>query len=123
LLIRSNHIGPFFALGWSLLALALLGPDIWPWYETWGIIFLAVVAEGLTRWIVIALSAEACFTVLPTGQFLHATEPLVTALVWGVMVATLAAFGTMRMLRWRRDAGELPTADVIAGPETVHQPS
>ena len=47
LLLRSNRRGPFFALGWSLLAVALLGPDIWPWYETWGIVILAVAAGAM----------------------------------------------------------------------------
>ena len=39
------------ALGWSLLAVVFLGPIVWPWYETWGLVFLAlagrrVVAPG-----------------------------------------------------------------------------
>jgi alpha-1,6-mannosyltransferase len=99
LLLRSNRVGPFFALGWSMLALALLGPDVWPWYETWGIVLLAVVAERRTLWIVIALSAGACFTVIPTGQFLRDSYPAVTALVWGALLCALGAFCAVQVHR------------------------
>jgi hypothetical protein len=70
LIVRSERVGPVRALGWSLLVFAVLGPVVWPWYETWGFVFLAVVAEGWTLRIVLILSAVACFADVPAARFL-----------------------------------------------------
>jgi alpha-1,6-mannosyltransferase len=101
LLFRSTRIGPFFALGWSLLAIALLGPDIWPWYETWGIVILAVTADRWTFRILLALSAEACFTDFPTGQLLRAPQLIVTVACWTVVLGGAVAYGAFRLLPLR----------------------
>ena len=117
LLLRSNRIGPFFALGWSMLALALLGPDVWPWYETWGIVLLAVVAERRTLWIVIALSAEACFTVIPTGQFLRDSDPVVPAIVWGAMLCAVGSFSAVQLHGPHRRERAVPAGLALIDPE------
>jgi len=60
-------------IGAALLAVALLGPVLYPWYLTWGLLPL-IAAAGRERFL-IALSAVSVFTGLPDCQ------PLVSALV------------------------------------------
>ena len=67
LLVRVEKVGFPRAFGWSLLAVVLLGPNVWPWYETWGIAFLAVAADRWSRRWTVLLSAVACFATIPTG--------------------------------------------------------
>ena len=49
LLLRSPREGVVRCLGLTLLVLALLGPIVWAWYVTWGIIVLAPAAVGRLR--------------------------------------------------------------------------
>jgi alpha-1,6-mannosyltransferase len=102
LLLRANRPGLFIALGWSLLALALLGPDIWPWYETWGIVLLAIAAGRWTLRILLALSAEACFTDFPSGQLLRDPRPIVTIVCWTTLLLAAAVYGALRLVPLRR---------------------
>jgi alpha-1,6-mannosyltransferase len=106
LLFRSKRLGPFFALGWSLLAVALLGPDIWPWYETWGIVILAVAADRWTLRILLVLSAEACFTDFPTGQLLHDPHPIVTIACWTALLGAAVIYAAVRLFPPRRRFSE-----------------
>ncbi len=46
LLVSSPRLGPSCALGLSLLALALLGPILWPWYLLWGLVVLSTQILG-----------------------------------------------------------------------------
>lgn len=73
LLVDSERIGPLQALGWSLLAVVVLGPVVQLWYLSWGFVFLAPVAVGLTRKVLIAVSGIACFLGL-TGGHVFVTE-------------------------------------------------
>ncbi len=59
------------ALGWSLLAVVFLGPMVWPWYETWGLVVLALAADTWSRRVVLVASSVACFATVPAH--LHAT--------------------------------------------------
>lgn len=65
LVVRTDRYGIPRALGWSLLAVVFLGPIVWPWYETWGIVFLALAADAWSRRVVLVLSAVACFATVP----------------------------------------------------------
>jgi hypothetical protein len=65
LVLRIDRYGIPRALGWSLLAVVFLGPIVWPWYETWGIVFLALAADAWSRRVVLVLSAVACFATVP----------------------------------------------------------
>ncbi len=56
LLWRSPELGVERSLGVVLLALVLLGPILWPWYLTWGLVVLAPTAGRWTRRAVIALA-------------------------------------------------------------------
>jgi alpha-1,6-mannosyltransferase len=111
LVFRSDRVGAMRALGLSLLAFVLLGPVVWPWYEAWGIVFLALVGEGWTLRALLALSAIACFADVPGASFLVAGDPLVTVVGWSCLVVGLIAFGRFRLIpsvpRRRERVGEL----------------
>jgi hypothetical protein len=49
LLWRSPKLGTVQASGLMLLVVALLGPILWAWYLTWGVVVLAAVAAGRLR--------------------------------------------------------------------------
>jgi alpha-1,6-mannosyltransferase len=56
LLWRSPQTGPLRALGLALLFAALLGPVLWAWYVTWGLVVLAPVARGRLWTVVVSLT-------------------------------------------------------------------
>ena len=56
LLLRSPGPAMQRNLGLTLLVVALLGPILWNWYITWGVIVLAPVVTGTLRRLVIILS-------------------------------------------------------------------
>jgi hypothetical protein len=98
LLVRSGSDRPrqVMALGWSLLAFVLLGPIIWPWYETWGFVFLAVAAEGWVRRLLVVLSAVACFADVPIPHLLIAAPTPVVVVCWMLLAAVIATFIAVR---------------------------
>lgn len=98
LLMRSNRRGEVETLGWSLLLFVILGPVVWPWYETWGFVVLAVVAEGWTLRLVLALSAVACFADVPAVRSLGASEPVLTVICWVVLVGAVATYAAIRLV-------------------------
>jgi alpha-1,6-mannosyltransferase len=91
LLFNADRIGWLKALGYSLLALVVLGPVVQPWYLTWGLLLLAVVATGgrLRAWV-IGLSVVSPFVGLPGGH------KLLTAIVHAPMIET----GVVLFLLW-----------------------
>jgi len=86
------------ALGWSLLAIVILGPIVWPWYETWGFVFLAVIAETWTLRLVLTLSAIACFADLPGIRYYQSNDPVIAVLCWAALAGAVIAFGLLRLL-------------------------
>jgi hypothetical protein len=109
LMTREDRIGPLQALGWSLLAIVVLGPVIWPWYETWGFVFLAVVAEGWTLRLVLVLSAVACFADLPGARFFAVTDPLLAVLCWVFLLGLVGAYLALRLYpAWLQTRGGNP---------------
>jgi alpha-1,6-mannosyltransferase len=104
LLIRPRHLEPVQALGWSLLAFVLLGPVVWPWYEAWAFVFLAVVAEGWTLRLVTALSAAACFADMPSPRLLISAPVADVATGWGVLGTAVLAYVASRR-PWSRRLG------------------
>ena len=103
LLLRSDRDGPLTALGWSLLAFVVLGPVVWPWYETWGLIFLAVAATGAVVPVIIIVSAVACVADVPSPRLLITGDP---ALVAGAWILVAGAVGLS--LGWRRPGRRRP---------------
>ena len=98
LLVRSRREGEIAALGWSLLLFVVLGPVVWPWYETWGLVVLAVVAEGWTLRLVLALSAVACFADVPPVRSLGVSDPVLTVICWAVLVGVVGTYLALRLL-------------------------
>jgi hypothetical protein len=112
LLFNADRIGWLKALGYSLLALVVLGPVVQPWYLTWGLLLLAVVATGKLRGWVIALSVISPFVGLPGGRDLLrgiVNAPMIETgcvllLLWGLLLAPLGAWTTYG----RNDSGIEP---------------
>ncbi len=94
LISRTHAYGMPRALGWSLLAIVFLGPIVWPWYETWGIVFLALAADAWSRRVVLVLSTVACFATVPA----HVTAST-TDIVGAVLGLAVVAGGVGSALR------------------------
>jgi alpha-1,6-mannosyltransferase len=102
LLFNADRIGWLKALGYSLLAIVVLGPVVQPWYLTWGLLLLAIVATGPLRAWVIGLSVVSPFVGLPGGHKLlsaivHAPmieTGIVILMLWGLLFAPLGAWTT-----------------------------
>ncbi|WP_250401847.1 polyprenol phosphomannose-dependent alpha 1,6 mannosyltransferase MptB [Streptomyces cellostaticus] len=59
---------PVYALGLSLLAVAVLGPALRPWYVLWGLFLIAAAAPSTSvRHRVAALAGVLALAVLPSG--------------------------------------------------------
>ncbi|MGA2037014.1 MAG: polyprenol phosphomannose-dependent alpha 1,6 mannosyltransferase MptB, partial [Acidimicrobiales bacterium] len=117
LLVRSERVGELQAIGWSLLAFVILGPVVWPWYETWGFVFLAVVAEGWILPLVLVLSSVACFANVPKPGLLIAANPILVSISWACFVGAIGLFLVTRVVscpsrdtRPKQDARQLMKA-------------
>jgi alpha-1,6-mannosyltransferase len=84
--------GALSAIGWSLLAFVVLGPVVWPWYETWGFVFLAVVAEGWVVAFILIASAVACLADVPRPDLLVSGNPVLVALCWAGLAGSVALY-------------------------------
>ena len=101
------------AMGWSLLVVAVLGPVVWPWYETWGFAFLAASVGRRTSdtagrsadWtlgVVVALSTLACFADLPPAAAWRGGDG---AFVWtcaSLLILGVAAVVVRQVVALRR---------------------
>jgi hypothetical protein len=78
-------------LGLTLLILALLGPVVWAWYVTWGVVALAPVAAGRLRTALMILITY--WTVVGATKIttLWSTMVHVGAVLDVVLIASLAA--------------------------------
>jgi hypothetical protein len=83
-------------LGLALVAFALGGPALWPWYLAWGLVLLAVWIPAQGSRVVVAGVVAASFVVKPDGILLlsRGSSPIVAAF-W-VVVALLG------WIAWRR---------------------
>jgi hypothetical protein len=70
---------------------------VWPWYETWGFVFLAVVAEAWTLRLLLGLSAVACFADLPGVRYYEASDPLLATVCWLILLSLVIAYGVVRI--------------------------
>ncbi|HTT87898.1 MAG TPA: polyprenol phosphomannose-dependent alpha 1,6 mannosyltransferase MptB [Acidimicrobiales bacterium] len=93
LLWRSDRIGWLRALGLTLLLVVALGPVVQPWYLSWGLVFLAPVASGRTRSLIVGLSIASAFLGLPGGHAL--VSDLLRADPLQVAVALLVCLGIL----------------------------
>jgi hypothetical protein len=90
LLCRTDRIGLPAALGWTLFAVAVLGPVVWPWYETWGLALVAVTARTAARRAVLVISAVGCFATIPRHVNAPGAAPVVAAVLLALETAALA---------------------------------
>ena len=106
LLLKSS--GPTMQrnLGLTLLVVALLGPILWSWYVTWGVIVLAPVATGTLRRVVIAISTFEILVGLSSVKNLVGTvagagilpDLILVAVIFAVVITPLGQFGRSRAL-------------------------
>jgi len=100
LLLRAPCDGVVRCLGLTLLVLALLGPIVWSWYVTWGVLVLAPAAVGRLRTAVIAVSTFWAFAGLTSAhgiwmRMLHTfplTDLLLLTLLLAVAIMPLGQF-------------------------------
>jgi hypothetical protein len=110
LLLRAPRDGVVLCLGLTLLVLALLGPIVWAWYVTWGVIVVAPAAVGRLRNAVIVISTFWAFagTTAIHGiymRLLHTfvlTDLLLVAMLLAVAIMPLAQFVSGRRARFPR---------------------
>jgi alpha-1,6-mannosyltransferase len=118
LLVRSERRGEVQALGWSLLAFVVLGPVVWPWYETWGLVFLAVVADGWVLVLVLVGSVVACFADMPSPGLLADANAVLVSLCWLAVAAVTCVYAFRRIPSVVRFGARLrtwPTGRVTPG--------
>jgi alpha-1,6-mannosyltransferase len=92
LVTRSHRLG-VRAPALALLALAVLGPAVQPWYLTWGLVLMAAAVAGDACRLLVGVSAVLVFLTLPGGPLLGqhlATTPLPTIVLNGVCLVPLA---------------------------------
>jgi hypothetical protein len=108
-LVRSPREGVVKTLGITLLVLALLGPIVWAWYVTWGIVVLAPAAKGRMTTVLIAISTFWAFVGVTWVRsvylrLLHTSVPLdllLVALLAAVIIMPLGLFAAPRADRER----------------------
>ena len=127
LLLRSPRDGVVRCLGLTLLVLALLGPIVWAWYVTWGIIVVAPAAIGRLRTASIVISTFWAFAGMTSVhniyvRMLHTfvlTDLLLVALLLAVAITPLGLFvtgqGRARLARLTTGSGTGGDGGVLAG--------
>ncbi|MEU4473290.1 polyprenol phosphomannose-dependent alpha 1,6 mannosyltransferase MptB [Micromonospora sp. NPDC023888] len=93
---RRRRLGPAYALGLVLVAVALLGPATRPWYALWGLVLIAAAAPpGRCRAAAALGAVILAFVALPSGFGPDAAQAALAAA--GVLVGALAV-GALRLL-------------------------
>ena len=109
-LLRSPRDGVVRSLGITLLVLALLGPIVWSWYVTWGVIVVAAAAVGGLRTASIVISTFWAFVGMTSVhgiymRLLHTfvlTDLLLIAMLLAVAIMPLGQFAAGRRARLPR---------------------
>ena len=123
-LLRSPQDGAVRCLGLTLLVLALLGPIVWSWYVTWGVIVVAPAAVGRLRTALIVISTFWAFAGMTSihgiySRFLHTfalTDMLLVAMLLAVAITPLGLFRGARQAHLPRlTPGVLTGAGAGAG--------
>jgi hypothetical protein len=104
MLLRSPQDGVVPCLGITLLVLALLGPIVWAWYVTWGLVVLAPAAAGRLRTALIVISTFWAFAGVTSVhnvymRLLHTfalTDLLLVALLLAIALMPLGQFTPVR---------------------------
>ncbi len=104
LLLRSPGPPMQRNLGLTLLVVALLGPILWNWYVTWGVVVLAPVVTGTLRRVVITLSTFELLVGLSSVKNLVTTvvgagilpDLILVAVIFAIVIIPLGQFGRSR---------------------------
>jgi hypothetical protein len=104
LLLGSSKFNVLRNLGLTLLALALLGPILWSWYATWGLIVLAPVITPTLRRVLIAISTFEVFVGVSSVKNLVLTvvhagllaDLILAAAIFAIIIVPLGQFGRNR---------------------------
>ncbi len=104
LLMRAPEDGVVRCLGLTLLVLALLGPIVWAWYVTWGVVVSAPAAAGRLRTALIVISTFWAFAGLTSVhniymRLLHTfvlSDLLLVTMLLAVAIMPLAQFASAR---------------------------
>jgi alpha-1,6-mannosyltransferase len=117
-ILRIDRLGLVRGLGLILVAVAMLGPVLQPWYLIWGLALLACVSGALARRICLGLASVTPFLGLPGGPQLASeiarTWPVVTVIVAvGLAILLLAPLGS-----WADPPVDAPE-NVVAAPTGV----
>ena len=100
LLMRSPQDGVVRCLGLTLLVLALLGPIVWAWYVTWGVVVVAPAAVGRLRTAVIVIATFWAFVGMTSVHDIYmrmihtffVADLLLLAMLLAVAILPLAQF-------------------------------
>jgi len=123
LLLHRDRIGSLKAMGLSFLLFVALGPVVQPWYLSWGVIVLALVATGRLRSLIVAICVLSPFIGLPGGrtlldQLIHSNPLSVAAALLVLAVVLVVPLGRWTQA-WRSappdQAGALPGGGVAVG--------
>lgn len=128
ILWQSPRFGPLRSLGLALLVLALLGPVLWAWYLTWGLVVLAPVATGLLRravvWISIGETIIGASSVLGVVRsFGHngiATDALVVVGIAGAVALALRGGYELRSSPWSGQRATQPAGVTVTAIQRPH---
>jgi hypothetical protein len=93
---RRDRLGPVYALGLALAAVAFLGPATRPWYALWGLIPIAAAAPAATMRKAAATAAVLAFVVLPSGYGPDAEQAVIAAAGVAAGVLVFLACGVVR---------------------------
>ena len=99
LLVNTDRLGIARSIGWSLLAVVLLGPILWPWYETWGLVFLAFAVDRWSSRVVIVVVTLGTFATFPSGLSLTTAAVILTTAI--LLVVAGAALTVLTHVRRR----------------------
>jgi alpha-1,6-mannosyltransferase len=113
LLLRSPRAGMQRNLGLTLLVVALLGPILWNWYVTWGVIVLAPVVSGTLRRVIMIISTFEILVGLSSVKNLVTTvvgagilpDLILVAVIFAIVIIPLGQFGRSRPARRAAPAG------------------
>ena len=118
LLMRSPQDGVVRCLGLTLLVLALLGPIVWAWYVTWGVVVVAPAAVGRLRTALIVISTFWAFAGVTSVHNIYMRLIHTFVLTDLLLVAMLLAVAITPLVLTRGDGrARLPrlTPGVLSG--------
>ncbi|QKW07375.1 polyprenol phosphomannose-dependent alpha 1,6 mannosyltransferase MptB [Streptomyces sp. NA04227] len=102
---RRHTLGTVHSLGLCLLAVAVLGPAIRPWYVLWGLFLIAAAApQGRGRGVLTIASGVLALATLPSG-FAADARQLALATLGGVLAVAVLTCTHLAARSWRSPSG------------------